>query len=212
MEKQLEKIKQLRYEILKSFFLLFIPHIFIFAIFTNDSKDSIDFILFHVSWFLTYFLIALILYISASYIIRKREIKKLGGELNKEEEKAVKELSPKDKAVILFNSSEMTNALTLCYVLMKDIGAEKFIEYEYFIGKEKFKIIISEYGYYHTMQGDIKKDSDQHAIDFNEWTSNNNYILSSDGLWHYMSDGNPDNGITSEQLLKKYKQNNNEGA
>ena len=43
------------------------------------------------------------------------------------------------------------------------------------------------------------------AIDFAEWITENDWIRSSNNLWYYRSDGNPNAGITTTQLYKKFK-------
>ena len=44
------------------------------------------------------------------------------------------------------------------------------------------------------------------AIEFAEWIADNDWIRSSNDLWYWKSDGIPDEGITTEELYKRFKE------
>lgn len=50
------------------------------------------------------------------------------------------------------------------------------------------------------------------AIEFAEWIADNDWIRSSNDLWFWQSDGIPDEGITTVELYKKFKEQLNENS
>ncbi len=50
-----------------------------------------------------------------------------------------------------------------------------------------------------------QENKDNFAIGFAEWINNNYWLLSSDDLWYYKSDGNNNDGIDTTELLQIYK-------
>lgn len=50
------------------------------------------------------------------------------------------------------------------------------------------------------------------AIEFAEWIADNDWIRSSNDLWYWQSDGIPDEGITTVELYKRFKEQLNENS
>ncbi|MEK6881053.1 MAG: hypothetical protein AABY22_15650 [Nanoarchaeota archaeon] len=47
------------------------------------------------------------------------------------------------------------------------------------------------------------------VIELMEWQNDNFYIRSANDLWYKQSDGNPESGITTKQLIELFKNRNN---
>lgn len=76
MENLKEQIKRLRKEVLKTFLLIFVPHIFVSLLTTQIAVNQSSFMDWHISWFFIYFSIAFLLYILAPKIIQVSNKKK----------------------------------------------------------------------------------------------------------------------------------------
>lgn len=67
-----EKIKRLRMGVIRTFLLLFVPHIFVCAITLQFTKNPIDVMIYQFCWFAIYFSISFSSYVFAPEIIKKR--------------------------------------------------------------------------------------------------------------------------------------------
>jgi len=72
MEKINEKIKRLRYEVIKTFLLLFAPHLMVCILTSQITTNPTDNLKWQLCWFSIYFTIAFFIYIFAPKIIKRR--------------------------------------------------------------------------------------------------------------------------------------------
>lgn len=68
-----QKIKNLRKEVIKTFWLFFVPHLIVCALTTAIFKDQGSSIKWQIGWFGIYFTIALAVYILAPKIIKRKK-------------------------------------------------------------------------------------------------------------------------------------------
>lgn len=74
MDNRFEKVKKLRKEVKKIFFLLFIPHV-LTCIVTSQVVTNLDILIWQLYWFLFYSLISFLVYVFAYRIIKITEKK-----------------------------------------------------------------------------------------------------------------------------------------
>ena len=68
-----EKIKRLRKEVVKTFFLIFTPHIFVCLLTSQVTNNPMDNLKWQLCWFTTYFSISFFVYVFAPKIVKKRD-------------------------------------------------------------------------------------------------------------------------------------------
>lgn len=72
METVNDKIKRLRKEVVKTFVLLFVPHLMVCVLTSQVATNPMSILKWQLWWFAIYFTIALFVYIFAAKIIKKR--------------------------------------------------------------------------------------------------------------------------------------------
>lgn len=72
MENIHEKIKRLRWEVVKTFMLLFVPHLMVCVLTPQVTTNPMDNLKWQLYWFAIYFTIAFLVYYFAPKIIKKR--------------------------------------------------------------------------------------------------------------------------------------------
>jgi hypothetical protein len=71
MEKINEKTKKLRKKVVKTFLMLFMPHIFVCLLTVQITTNPMDILKWQFCWFTTYFSISFLVYVFAPRIINK---------------------------------------------------------------------------------------------------------------------------------------------
>jgi len=72
MNNETEKIKYLKSETVKTFRLLFLPHLMVTIITLNIASNRMEVLKWHLCWFVTYFTIAFLVYVFAPKIINRQ--------------------------------------------------------------------------------------------------------------------------------------------
>lgn len=75
MENVTEKIKRLRKEVIRTFFLLFTPHIFVCLLTTQVTANPMNPLKWQLCWFITYFSISILVYVLAPNIVKRQNTK-----------------------------------------------------------------------------------------------------------------------------------------